>query len=128
MTSSNPNDFGDAVEVVKAILALVADPNIRRQLEELRKAGTKALEIAEREETHPEKEAAKGTCPSCGKTYSITKEGYVRRHRDTLYGNPKCQFDKQAPAEIIPAILAIARMGESSREVSDGRAQNNSPD
>jgi predicted RNA-binding Zn-ribbon protein involved in translation (DUF1610 family) len=127
MTSNDPNDFGQAVEVVKAILGLVADPNIRRQLEELRKAGAKALREQEYGEPHP-KEAKKGTCPTCGKAYSITKDGTLRRHRDTLYDNEKCQFDKQLPSEVISAILAIAQLGESQEGESDGRTQQESSD
>jgi len=112
MTSEPPNhDISEAVEVVDAILKLVADPTVRRKLRKLMDAGKDVIRNAG-SEPQPKSAPEKGTCPTCRKSYSIKKNGALRRH-----GKGKCYTDDQLPAEIIPAVLAIAQLGNASGEV-----------
>jgi len=113
MISDPPNkDITEAVEVVNTLLKLISDPSVKSKLQKLATAGRDVIQKAS-DDKKPVGAAEKGTCPTCGKSYSIKKNGALRRH-----GKGKCYTDDQLPAEIVPAILAIAQMGNSSGEDS----------
>lgn len=118
MTSNN-HDFEEALEVVQALLKIAGDPKVGEHLRRLREAAKRAAKETVERERGSGKEADKGTCPTCGKSYSIKSNGALRRH-----GKGKCYTDDQLPAEIIPAVFAIAHLGDNIAEVpSNGRTQ-----
>jgi len=49
-----------------------------------------------------------GTCPTCGRRYTIRNDGAIRRHGK----GGDCLMTDQLPLEIVGAVLAIARLGE----------------
>lgn len=108
MTSENP-DLARALEVVNTLLKAATDPGFRRQLEALKTAAKKPTEVVY--VSSDKKPAEKGTCPTCWRTYTLRKNGTVRRH-----GKDVCYNTAQLPAEIIPAIFAIAQLGESRKD------------
>lgn len=117
MTSEN-HDLAKAVEIVNAIMKIASEPGFKEKLEKLKQATIQARKDAENGERHPDKEAKKGTCPTCQKTYTLKANGALRRH-----GTGKCYTHDQLPAELIPAVLSIALCGRSAEGESDGRAQ-----
>src|SRR5688500_11560495 len=107
MTNEN-HDFAEAVEIVEAFLKVVGDPQVRAKVQQLNRVLRRAMQMVEDPDRNKAKEAKKGTCPTCRKTYSLLKDGYtLRRH-----GTGKCFTDSQLPLEIVPALLAIAQVGK----------------
>lgn len=118
-------EYRNAIQFVAHVIELVTDPVAMSRLKSLKADidGTtdwvqqfNPVEGYERTATH-------GTCPTCGRTYRIGNDESLRRHKDVKYGRQKCEFDKQLPAEIIPAILLIAELGGNGEGESDGRTQ-----
>lgn len=119
MTNEN-HDFTEAVEIVTAIMKIVGDPRIKEKLRKLREGVREAMLAQENLTRQENKEPERGTCPTCRKHYTLKKNGALRRH-----GHGKCYTDNQLPAEVIPAVLAIAQLGDDSTETFNGRAQSN---
>lgn len=116
MTSEGHDELNEAVEVVKAFLILARNPAVMASLQKLQEQAKNVAVQEAMADRHPEKEPDKGTCPTCGKKYTILKNGALRRH-----GTGKCYMQKQLPAEIIPAVLAIAQLGpQVPEEFQDG--------
>lgn len=121
MTSDN-HDITNAVEILGELVRILTDPMAGHKLKQLETAVKATVERAQGEpDVEHRKWPEKGTCPTCRKTYTFNDDGSLRRH-----GKGKCATDRQLPAEVIPAVLAIAQLGNDSAEVSDGRTQDNS--
>lgn len=116
MTDHDPNDIQSALNVVSQLLGLLGDPATLQKLKLLQVEARKR--VAAEEKATRQFEAIRGTCPTCGREYGINKDGTIRRHRDTRHGNERCQFYKQLPAEVIPAVLAIAQLGANRGEAT----------
>lgn len=105
-----------ALEMLTGIIRIITDPEAPAKLATIHRAIQETVDAATGEPAEAEqKKAKRGTCPKCGRKYGINKAGTVRRHNGEYEA---CQFEHQPPAELIPAILAIAQLGDASGEGS----------
>lgn len=110
MTSDNRDDITLAVELLDKLLEVAGNPVIREKLSKLRDLGQREIQ-ERRQPINRDKEPRKGTCPTCGKTYTIKENGALRRH-----GQGYCYTNNQLPAEIVPAVILVAGIYDRSND------------
>lgn len=106
--------LADAMQFVAEVIRLASDPVARARLRLLQAEVDGTADWLRRFDPVEgyEKEATKGTCPTCGRQYAFAgDQGGLRRH-----GKGRCALDTQLAEELAPAVWLIANMDAVSTE------------
>lgn len=111
-----------ALEFLRDAIRTLTDPRVMARLKYLQAEADGTIHWVEQFAPVEgyEKTPERGTCPTCGRTYTfVGDQGGIRRH-----GKGRCSLDTQCAAEIVPAILLISQLGEVDESGNDdGRTQ-----
>lgn len=112
-------EYRGAMQFVSHVLQILGDPVAMARLKTLQAEVNGTVEWAEKLQPVEgyERTPNRGTCPTCGKKCAINNDESLRRHRGDT---PKCELDKQLPAEIVPAVLLIAGLSDKNERGSNG--------
>jgi hypothetical protein len=114
-------EFRQALRFVAKVIEVASDPVAMARLGMLKAETDGTLEWLKQFEPVEgyENAAKRGTCPTCGKSCSLNADESLRRHKDTKTGKKhgRCEFDRQMPVEIIPAVFLIADLSDRAEGV-----------
>lgn len=101
--------------VVESVVGVLADPETEKKLRKARAVVETAQQTPEAKKPKGKRRADRGTCPECGNSYAITKDGTLRRH-----GEGNCFLRALCPAELIPAylVVSLANVGDGEHDES----------
>lgn len=110
----------NALGFIRHAITMLSDPAVIARLKVLQAEANGTMDWVKRFEPVEgyEREPKRGTCPTCGNQYTFTgDQGGIRRH-----GKGRCSLDRQMAAEIVPAVLLIAGLGDKTEgaESDDG--------
>jgi hypothetical protein len=115
-------ELQSALDFLRDAINTLTDPRVMARLKYLQAEADGTIRWAEQFAPVEgyEKTPERGTCPTCGRTYTfVGDQGGIRRH-----GKGRCSLDTQMAAEIVPAVLLISQLGEVvESEYNDGRTQ-----